>query len=324
MNLMVRNGNVNDIPAWYALHESLGLPYPQECQRVLPDLWRTLLSTGRLLLFLVEDRCRPRSARILSCCAAMFVTDAFCEEVKSRPLPFLSIQLAELYQSRRMPVLDPPQIARANAEEGLNVMMCFEGADRSSLSHDQFLAVREKQCNAFHHALRGFHLKEFLANPIGEEACLEMIDAGARLRRNYRECLGNRIDNSRELLRPRLVGLTKVEAEEHPGSYLATLFVYTAPRFRFSRSEQRLLEHALMGETSEDLAASLSLSTSTVKKHWRAIYERVADVDRELLPPSVAYSAYVSSRGAERRRRLLSYLRQHPEELRPWRLNSTA
>ena len=74
-----------------------------------------------------------------------------------------------------------------------------------------------------------------------------------------------------------------------------------------------------MGETCEALATSLSLSPWTVKKCWRAIYDRVADVDRDLLPPSIAYGAHASSRGAERRRHLLNYLRQHLEELQPFK-----
>ncbi len=73
-----------------------------------------------------------------------------------------------------------------------------------------------------------------------------------------------------------------------------------------------------MGETSDELAASLFVSPWTVKKRWHAIYERVADVDHELLLPPVANSPDVTSRGAERRRHLLHYLRQHPEELRPF------
>ena len=92
-----------------------------------------------------------------------------------------------------------------------------------------------------------------------------MIEAGTRLRRDYRKCLGEMSDSHRESL-PRLVGLTKGEAAKNPGSHLAGLFVYTPPRFHFSRSEQRLLEHALTGETCDDLAASLALSPSTVKK----------------------------------------------------------
>ena len=115
-----------------------------------------------------------------------------------------------------------------------------------------------------------------------------------------------------------LLGLTREKAFAHPDSHLASLFIYTPPRFHFISPEQMLLQPALMGETCEDLAASLLLSPSTVKKPWHAIYERVAAVDRELLPP-IADSAHAASRGAERRRRLLNYLRQQPEEFRPFR-----
>jgi len=113
------------------------------------------------------------------------------------------------------------------------------------------------------------------------------------------------------------VGLTKEEAFANPGSQLPSFFVHTPPRFHFNHSEQLLLHHALMGETSEEVAASLFISPWTVKKRWHAIYERVADVDRELLLPPVANSIDATSRGAERRRHLLHCLRQHLGELRP-------
>ena len=118
---------------------------------------------------------------------------------------------------------------------------------------------------------------------------------------------------------PRLVGLTKKEAFTNPGSYLSSFFVYIPPLFHFNRSEQMLLQHALMGETCEEVATSLFISPWTVKKRWHAIYERVADVDRDLLLLPVTNSPDTISRGAERRRHLLHYLRQHLEELRPFR-----
>ena len=40
--------------------------------------------------------------------------------------------------------------------------------------------------------------------------------------------------------------------------------------------------------------------------------------DNDLLPPPVAYPAHTGARGAEGRRHLLNYLRQHLEELRPY------
>ena len=146
-----------------------------------------------------------------------------------------------------------------------------------------------------------------------------MLDAGTHLRRDYSNYFrkhGVRVPKSPR--RPWLVGLTKEEAFAHPGSNIAGLFIYTVPRFHFCRSQRLLLKHALMGETCGKMATSLSISPWTVKKRWQAIYERVTDVDSELLPPLIAHGVHASSRGAERRRHLLNYLRQHLEELRPF------
>ena len=147
------------------------------------------------------------------------------------------------------------------------------------------LRCRKKQTEASHLGLGGYRIKEFLAAPIGPFALQWMLDAGARLRCDYSHYF--QTNHLRVLKpsqrRPYLVGLTKEEALAHPGSYLANLFVYTEPRFHFSRSQRTLLEYALMGETCEALATSLSLSPWTVKKRWRAIYDRVSDVDQRLI-----------------------------------------
>jgi hypothetical protein len=319
INLMARRGSLQDLAECQALHESLRLPYPETSRPILPNMWRTLLSNGAMQLFLVEDRAKPVGLQVVSFGAFVFVTDEFCSEARSTLPPYLSGELARRYLSRKLPILNRDQIAKGNASHGLNVMMCFEGWGQDGFSPEQFLAIREKQGEAFHLALRGYRIKEFLTDPVGEETSQWMLDAGARLRRDYSNYFQkNRLPEPESLQRPCLVGLTKEEALAHPGSNLACLFIYTAPRFHFSRSQRVLLQHALMGETCEKLATSLSLSPWTVKKRWHAIYERVTDVDSELLPPPIACGAHVSSRGAERRRHLLNYLRQHPEELRPY------
>jgi DNA-binding NarL/FixJ family response regulator len=318
MNLIARAGGVADIPEWLALHRSLSIPYSKVEWCALPELWRELLPSGRLTFFLVEDRMRS-AIRIVTCCAALFVTDEFCTEARSTRMSFLGIELARRYLSGNLPVLTRTEIAHANATQGLNLVVCFEGPERSVLLGEHYLELHEKRSKAFHLAIDGYQVKEFLANPIGDQAYEETIDAGARLRCDYSkaDATGNGY-SSRWLRTRRLVGLTKKEAEARPGSYLAGLFVCSPPRFHFSPSEQKLLEHALTGQTCEDLAASLSLSPWTIKKRWQAIYERVTAVDGELLPRTVPEGQAAQSRGEERRRRLLSYLRQHPEELRPW------
>jgi hypothetical protein len=55
--------------------------------------------------------------------------------------------------------------------------------EEGTLSGHELLAVREKQSEALHLSLGGYRIKEFLANPIGDEAFQHLVDAGARLRR---------------------------------------------------------------------------------------------------------------------------------------------
>jgi hypothetical protein len=319
INLMARKGRAHDLAECHALHKSLGLPYAEASWRILPEMWRAMLLKGTMKLSLVEDRARPLGSRIVSFNAIVFVTDEFCSEVRSTLPPYLSVQLAREYLSPRLPVLDREQVARANARDGLNVVLCIEGWAHDKLLRDQFLAVRDKQSEAFRNALNGYRVKEFLADAIGGETLQWMIDAGARVRRDYSKYFRKSgVPRPQSSQRPWLVGLTREEAFARPGSNIAGIFIYTPPRFHFNYSQRVLLQHALMGETCEKLAAALSISPWTVKKRWSAIYERVADVDSELLPPSVANSAHASSRGAERRRYLLHYLQQHLEELRPY------
>jgi DNA-binding CsgD family transcriptional regulator len=319
INLMARKGNARDFANCYALHESLRLPYAETSRCILPEMWRTLLSNGAMQLFLVEDRAKPVGSRVVSFSTIVFVTDEFCSEARLTLPPYLGVELARRYLSHQLPVLNREQVARDNAGDGLNVVMCFDGWAKDGFSPEQLLAIHEKQSEAFHLALSGHHVKEFLAEPVGEETSQWMLDAGARLRRDYSSYFRkNRLPEPESPQRSCLVGLTKEEAFAHPGSNVAGLFIYTAPRFHFSRSQRVLLQHALIGETCEKLATSLSLSPWTVKKRWHSIYERVTDVDSGLLPP-IAYGAHGSSRGAERRRHLLNYLRQHLEELRPYK-----
>ena len=318
LNLIARKGTAEDLAECYALHESLGLPYIGRSWRILPEMWRALLSKGAMELCLVTNRDMRIGSRIVSFSAILFATDEVCSEARLKFPPYLGVELARQYLSRELPILNRKQIAQANAGDGLNVIMCFEGWAHDGLSPEEFLTVRVKQSEAFHRGLSGYHIKEFLADPVGEETSQWMLDAGARLRRDYSNYFRKNLPKPEPSRRPCLVGLSKEEALAHPGVSIASLFVYTAPRFYFNRSQRVLLQHALLGETCEKLAASLSVSRWTVKKCWHAIYNRVTDIDSDLLPPPIACGAHISSRGAERRRHLLNYLRQHMEELRPY------
>jgi DNA-binding CsgD family transcriptional regulator len=124
--------------------------------------------------------------------------------------------------------------------------------------------------------------------------------------------------NPHRLIRePHVAGITREMALQQFGSWISSLFRYEPPRFRFSRSEQRLLLSAMAGGTDEELAGQLSISLSTVKKTWLSVYDRVAACLPELVPRKASAGPDLSTRGRDKKQHLIVYLREHPEELRP-------
>src|SRR5438034_7877456 len=182
MNLIARQGRAQDLARCQALHASLRLPYPEGCARALVEMWRALLSNRAMRIFLIENRTKPPNSRIVSFSATVFVTDKFCYEAQSRLPPYLGVQVARRFLFHKLPLLNRERVARANAREGLNVIMCFGGCKLDGLSREQILAVREKQSEAFHLGLSGYRIRQFLADAIGEEATEWMLDSGAHLR----------------------------------------------------------------------------------------------------------------------------------------------
>ena len=291
--------------------------YDQASWNALPKMFQSLLTCGAMQLSLVEVRGPASRSNILAFCATIFVTDAFCREIRTVLPPYLGLQAVRRYLAGDLPALNRDQIAIANARTGINVMMCYSGKLCDHLSSEHLLVVREKMAEAFCLAHHGYRLKEFLFGPIGEEALQWSLSVGFRLRRDYSDYYQiHNLGVPTSLERPWLVGLTKEEALADYGSRASGLFVFAPPRFHFTHCEQAILRHSLAGETDEQIARDLSISHWTVKKRWRAIYERVGAIDGELLS-SADVGLGNESRGLERRRHLLVYLQQHLEELRP-------
>ena len=233
INLTARIGTLEDLVECYVLHESLGLPYSKRSWRIFLEMWRTLLSRRAMQLCLVANAAKLVGSRIVSFCAVLFVTDEFCSEARSEVPPYVGVELARRYLSGQLPVLNREQVAQANAGNGLNAMMCFEGWAHG-LSPEQLFAVRAKQSEALHLALRGYRIKEFLANPIGANTSRSRGDAGARVRRDYSNYFRkNHLPRPAHWQRPWLIGLAKEEAFAHIGSNLATLFL-SIPRRVFT------------------------------------------------------------------------------------------
>jgi hypothetical protein len=105
---------------------------------------------------------------------------------------------------------------------------------------------------------------------------------------------------------------TKAGCLAAEGTWVSRLFDYAEPRFGFKPYERELLWWKVHGYTDHEIERQVSAGPETLKKRWEAIYQRVADVDICLLPGHLG-----EARGHEKRRWLLDYLRDHPEELVP-------
>ena len=116
---------------------------------------------------------------------------------------------------------------------------------------------------------------------------------------------------------PHIVGVTRNIESGRPGSWVGTLFDYQQPKCGFSQREQKLLLSALSGGTNDEVSNQVGVSRATVKNTWRSIYNRATSCLPELFQDHSQADVRIPERGKEKRRHLLAYLRDHPEELRP-------
>jgi hypothetical protein len=167
---------------------------------------------------------------------------------------------------------------------------------------------------------RGFRLKEMITSQAESVERLKWaVDAGGLIwdpeRARY---VNSPRRNAEEFIRkPHIVGITRELEFGRLGSWVGTLFDYVPPRFGFSRSEQRMLLAALAGKsgTDEELTEALGVSLPTIKKMWLSVYRRMTDGQSKTIRDFTRSG--VAERGKEKRRHVLAYLRDHPEELRP-------
>jgi hypothetical protein len=99
-------------------------------------------------------------------------------------------------------------------------------------------------------------------------------------------------------------------------SFVSPLFYYREPIFRLRSNEQELLLAALGGKTDEELSDELALSVTAIKKRWVSIFERTTEGRPDLFELEPDKSG--QRRGRQKRHHVLAYVRNHPEELRPY------
>jgi hypothetical protein len=299
-----------------ASHPVIGRRYGAVIKE-LGRAWLQLLGSAAMTTAVFEEVEKGR-ASLAGVGVGVFVHDEFVREMKAPRQFWFGPELAKRVLNGNSPVLSDKEVREANSGKGLNELVW------ETLPHQSFAARTEiyhLMGQAYIEIHRGFRLKEMITSQAESPQRLQWaIDAGGLYwdpkRARYVKSLKKGAEKfARD---PHVVGITRELEFGRPGSWVGALFDYHAPRFWLSASEQRLLIHAISDrtETNTVLAEELGVSLPTVKKMWLSIYDRVAEQLPELMTGDAKRGAG-SKRGKEKRRRLLAYLQNHPEELRP-------
>jgi DNA-binding CsgD family transcriptional regulator len=248
---------------------------------------------------------------------SVFVSDDFLRELKTRPSFWIGPELARRVVRGDSPLLSEKQVREANSGPGLNLAVWHSCI---SVEDAQRADVWSELMAAFMESHRGFRLNELSAQADSPQHLDGMRNTGGHLFNFADGCYGglDEEDLSDVMFQPHIGGCTREIAQSQLGSWTGSLFLYEPPRFGFSRSEQRLLAASLAGGTDEELSDKLGVSLSTIKKMWRSVYRRVAVRNPELIPGDSQADGGSSKRGRSKKQRLMAYLREHLQELRPF------
>ena len=319
MPLQWRPMQANDVAGCakiIAAHPVIGPRYGPAIKD-LPRCWLRLLGSEAMTTAVFEEVEKGR-ATLAGVGVGVFVRDEFVREMKATPQFWIGAELTSRALRADSPVLSDKEVREANSGEGLNELVW------ETLPHPAFAERSEMyhlMGRAYIEIHRGYRLKEMITSQAESPQRLQWaIDAGGlywdpKAARYVKSITRGKEEFSRN---PHIVGITRELERGRPGSWVGTLFDYQPPLLYFSASEQRMLMRCMSNNmgTNSALARELNVSLPTVKKMWLSIYDRVAAHIPEWMSED-SRSAAGSKRGKEKKRRLLAYLQDHPEELRP-------
>jgi hypothetical protein len=244
----------------------------------------------------------------------VFVSDELADSYHRLEKPLIARRLLLDWRKGLCPFLRLNEIARHNASGGVNLVVPYYGADLKLPNTVLTTANYELARRMF----LGWNVRTFTT---------ENFRRGRYDGRSWGSVLGYHIGtysaralHAAEIPKdesPCLWMATRDDADNVESTMLALLFSSLgSPRCAFTFREQEVLLLALEGTTDDGIAHAIGVSNSTAKRLFRSIYEKAEHaLGQEVF---TGMSLEPGIRGAEIRRRLLNYVRQHPNELKPW------
>lgn len=280
----------------------------------LLDLWVFLMDHQMAVTTVLEDTVRRK---IVGFGMSVFVTPSFAMRCQSRRTDSLLVELLHLWETKRSPILPPRAIAAANSPDS-GLYLCglhssWRGKfDRYSIDgEDQTLYIRDKMLETLHHMHQGYYLVSYFKEIYGSEELQRYLRFGMT---RWGSAGFSPIASAPPDDHPSfIIGITRAEAltPEREQCFARPLFAsYIPPRFRLTSGQKQQIILASSGLSDSEIAERTGRSVEAVNRMWSRIYERVDDVMVPLLSASPL--------GNNKRQKLLSYIANHPEEIRPY------
>lgn len=284
-----------DLDACRGLWPEAQRPHPSSLSFLAESVDR-----GRLVGALVE----ARTGAVLAFGLSGFVSDDFLEAHLKKSVSGIARCLIDRARLDDGALLGPNEVAQGNVGPGLNlVVLCYA---QTSYDVNDSLArtLMQLGSDAFRRHHEGFRIRSVWQEGNATEEPF-LVAGGYLPKLRFADGIT-------------LFGFSRSDMDSRwPSHTLSFLFQDLPCLFNFSAAERRILTLALWNLRDEDVARKLAISVDTVHKEWRQIFRRA-----ELHNPAAlgvggnAFGAE-STRGPEKRRHLLDYLRKQLHEVRP-------
>jgi DNA-binding CsgD family transcriptional regulator len=288
------------------------LPLAPDTRAALPGLLRQIIASPACSLVVFDDHDNG-GLRVLSFAGSVFIRDAMIEAYLAAPYPGLLAQVLVDLQDGRRPLPTLAEIRQANSTDGLTLAVFPVPIGNLAWDDPRSAEIRKLAPQAFLRACGGYRLKAIYYEVFDDQVAEYLAKGGYHLLNDFSAQAGT--GDLAPHCRPRMMRLTLAEMAPGAMSMATQFFDPPRPKLALTPAEQRVVLGALDGASDQMLAATLGLSSETVRSSWRSIYQRLERV----LPGGGANgrNGTGGSRGQEKRRVAIEYLRQNMHELRP-------
>ena len=300
-------------------------PFPPELERDLSRTLRLFLKEQPVRAGVVERLRQPGGTWELAAFGfGCFLCDALAERIFVEPFPFLSMHVLDALRQGR-----PEQVLLSYEElkkrqkmppPRLDLFVPAWVQDNYELESEDTWQLLYEGYALLDNYMSGLRLRSVVIE--GRKVHAPMLQAAGVARvidleeKVVHSPYAALMQDAR--YKPLVHGVHTVEdfRNKPAGTPVGKMFLFREPVLDLSDGQKAVLELALEGYNDNDIARFLSITGNAVRMRWRGIYEKMQAVLPGIFREDGAEDE--TARGYEKRRQAVNYIREHPEEIRPW------